>query len=87
MHPLVDHGYFCDWKMFYWILRSGWKSLYVPEVLLLQNVNPTPSRERLSLYGTWGNVMAKLNGIPDELIEYVKSRDISDWRYHLSFVD
>ena len=86
VHPLVDHGYFADWKIFYWILRAKWESFYLPETLLFQNANPHPTQERLKLYGTWGNVMAKLNGVPDELVEYCNNINCSDWRFHLSFV-
>ena len=87
VHPLINHGYFCDWQIFYWILRANYKAKYIPEVLYLQHANPNPSRERLKLYGTFPQVVDELNLVPDELLEYSKGIDSADWKYHFSFVE
>jgi len=60
IHPLLDHGYFCDWKMFYWILRRGWQAVYVPEILLRQTVNAHASPERKRFWGKWTEIMDEM---------------------------
>jgi len=85
IHAILDHGYFYDWKSWYWILRAGWKAKYVNEILYYQNWQP-PKQDRLRLYGTFPEVIGNLNGIPDELLEESKRME-SNWQNHLSVVD
>lgn len=63
IHPYVDHGVFNDWKYFYWMLRAGWKAVYVPEVMFLQNMNPYHSEERKRWWGRWPEIVEKLDKI------------------------
>lgn len=56
-----DASYFYDFETFYHILRAGWKSAYVPEVLFQQNMNPHPDPERKRRWGTWGAIADKLD--------------------------
>lgn len=63
IHPLLDHGYFYDWKTFYWIMRKGWKTIYVPEVLFLQNVNAYVPKERLKQWGTFPQLLREMDAI------------------------
>jgi len=61
IHPLLDHGYFYDWKTFYWILKAGWKSVYVPEVLFRQNISANIDSIRRSYWGKWPQIMRELD--------------------------
>lgn len=72
IHPFVDHGYFADWKICYWLLRCGWKAVHVPTILTIQNANPNPSPTRKVWYGKWDGIVQKLNSIPSEIIGVVK---------------
>lgn len=72
IHPFVNHGYFADWRICYWLLRCGWKTVHVPIVMTFQNVNPNPSPTRRIWYGKWDNIVMELNKIPDEIIKVVK---------------
>lgn len=83
IHPLLDHGYFYDFKTFYWILRAGWKSVYVPKLLFLQKLQGRTSAKRKRLWGTWDEIMEELDNIPDELVEHCKDNKSRDWRFHL----
>lgn len=83
IHPILDHGYFFDWKVFYWILRAGWKAVYIPRPMFLQNVNPNPGSIRRSYHGKWGRIMDQLNKIPDEIVDMLLNENPKkDWRYH-----
>lgn len=84
VHPIVDHGWFCDWKIFYWIMRAGYKVKYVPQVLFHQNWKP-PSSIRGQQYGRFPEFMEYADSIPDELLESCK--DFGSWKEHLSFVE
>jgi len=46
IHVKVDHGYFWDFKIFYWMMRAGYKPKYVPRLMSIQNVNTKVSKER-----------------------------------------
>ena len=86
IHSILDHGYFYDWKTWYWILRAGWNSKYIHEVLYYQNWT-LPKQDRLLVYGTFPQVIDKLNAVPNELLEYSKGLKSKDWKYHLSIVE
>ena len=84
IHPLLDHGYFYDFKTFYWILRAGWKSTYVPEVLFVQKIPAKYGMKRKRYWGRWGEIMKELDRIPDELLRSCEHNKSKSWRYHLS---
>jgi len=87
VHPLIDHGYFYDWKTWYWILRSGWKCKYVSEPLFYQHANVNPSVERRKHWGRFPDYFDEMERIPDEILEYVLDDETPrTWDYHLSFV-
>ena len=46
IHDRVDHGYFWDFKIFYWMMKAGYKPKYVPRLMSIQNVNQNVSKER-----------------------------------------
>jgi len=85
VHPLIDHGYFYDWKTWYWILRSGWKCKYVP--LFYQHANVNPSVKRRKHWGRFPDYFDEMEKIPDEVLEYVLDDETPrTWDYHLSFI-
>lgn len=59
-HHMVDHGYYWDFKIFYWMMRAGYRAIYVPKIMSLQNVNTQPSRNRRSLRGKWPLILGRL---------------------------
>ncbi len=67
VHHLIDHGYFCDYKIIYWILRAGWNSLYVPQIMFCQYVNPNVGQTRKRLWGKWFQIAEQLDKIPLEV--------------------
>lgn len=67
VHSILDHGYFCDWKYFYWILRVGWKAKYIPEVLYWHRHNPYVKAERKKHWGTWEKIMKELDEVDYEV--------------------
>ncbi len=83
VHPLIDHGYFYDFKTFYWILRAGWRSVYVPEVFFLQHVPVKTSKKRKSLWGRWEEMMKDLDNVSDEVVQKAIKKKSKDWRFHL----
>lgn len=61
IHHLVDHGYWWDFKIFYWMVKAGYKAVYVPKLFSLQNVNTTPSQKRSNLRGKWFDTANRLD--------------------------
>jgi len=47
IHDKVDHGYWWDMKIIYWMMRAGYRCVYVPQLMSIQNVNTSPSEKRL----------------------------------------
>jgi len=47
IHDKVDHGYWWDMKIIYWMMRAGYRCVYVPQLMSIQNVNTNPSEKRL----------------------------------------
>jgi len=46
IHNYVDHGYWLDFKIYYWIMRAGYRAVYVPRLFSIQNYNLVVNRER-----------------------------------------
>lgn len=89
IHPLLAHSsrssYFYDYETFYWVLRAGWKSVYVPEILFLQKIHAKYTPERKRLWGKWDEIMKEeLDSVPDETIEYCRRNKSKNWRFHLN---
>ena len=76
-HHVVDHGYWWDFKIFYWMLRAGYRSVYVPKLLSYQNVNLNPSDKRLELHGEerWEDVAERLEKQPFEGVDHRSNLD------------
>lgn len=64
VHDLVDHGYFWDYKIAYWLKRAGYKIIYVPQILSIQNFNLQMSETRKKVAGTWFEVADELDRTP-----------------------
>jgi SAM-dependent methyltransferase len=60
IHHMVDHGYFWDFKIFYWMMRAGYRAIYVPKIVSLQNVNTQPGTNRQKLRGKWSLILGRL---------------------------
>lgn len=69
IHGLVDHGYWWDFKIFYWMMRAGYRVIHEPKLTSLQNVNLTPGDKRAEIRWTWGNTLNRLEhqNLTDEL--------------------
>lgn len=72
VHNFLDHSYFVDYKSFYWIIRAGYRLVYVPQSLSFQNVNPYIAPERRAWWGKWDEILDGLNKIPLGIIGTVK---------------
>ncbi len=55
------HGYFADWKMYYWLARAGYELRYVDETFCFQNINDDKTDRRTDLLGKWDDVLTELN--------------------------
>jgi len=64
IHDMVDHGYFWDYKIAYWMKRAGYRIVYVPQILSLQNVNTEMSERRRRIAGTWFQIADSLDRTP-----------------------
>lgn len=82
IHHMVDHGYFWDFKIFYWMMRAGYRAIYVPKIMSLQRVNTHPSRNRQALREKWPLILGRLKktelsldipGLKDKLDEIIVS--------------
>jgi glycosyltransferase involved in cell wall biosynthesis len=60
IHPHVDHGYFWDYKIAYWLRRAGYKVLDIPQIMSIQNVNPDPGEIRKSYWGKFHKIVEEL---------------------------
>jgi len=63
IHDLVDHGYWWDYKIFYWMMRAGYRVVHVPKLTSLQNVNLSPGAKRERIRWTWGNTLNRLESL------------------------
>ena len=61
VHKYVDHGYFWDYKIGYWLLRHGYMLRYFSRVMSIQNVNMDHSPYRKSLYDKWPSMVDRMD--------------------------
>ena len=47
IHDKLDHGYWLDFKIYYWIMRLGYKAVYVPQLFSVHNMNTDINPERV----------------------------------------
>ena len=61
IHDRLDHGYWLDFKIYYWIMKAGYRAVYVPQLFSIQNVNLDVNVERVDAreFG-WKNELEKL---------------------------
>jgi len=86
VHDLVDHGYWWDYKIFYWMMRAGYRVAHVPKITSLQNVNLAPGDKRERIRWTWGNTLNRLEdtALPDHVQEkhHVRLEAMLDKPFH-----
>lgn len=61
IHDNIDHGYFWDWKIDYWLWRAGYLVESVPALTSIHNINPNPGEYRKSLYSSWPSIVERLD--------------------------
>jgi len=61
IHDNIDHGYFWDWKIDYWLWRAGYLVESVPKLTSVHNINPDPGEHRKSLYSSWPSIVERLD--------------------------
>lgn len=61
IHGELDHGYWLDFEMYYWIVKAGYRAVYVPQLFSVQNVNTDINQERAEArqFG-WKRELARL---------------------------
>jgi len=63
--PLAERGKFWDratywdYRIVYWLLKKGWKAVYVPKIMSLQNINLQVPDWRLELRGYWREIVER----------------------------
>ena len=72
IHHMVDHGYFWDFKIFYWVLRAGYQAVHVPKITSLQNVNVSPSKKRIALRRRWPEIAGRLDKVSIDRLDKLK---------------
>ena len=61
IHKNIDHGYFWDWKIDYWLWRAGYLVKSVDRITSIHNINPDPGEYRKSLYSSWPSIVERLD--------------------------
>lgn len=59
----LESAAYWDYVIAYWIKRAGWKTVYAPTVLSIQNVNEDHPPERKKLYDLWAKIADELDKI------------------------
>ena len=61
IHDKLDHDYWLDFKIYYWIMKAGYRAVYVPQLFSIQNYNVdiNPEREQARIQG-WRQELKQL---------------------------
>lgn len=64
IHHMIHHETWWDFRMIYWLLRGGYRAVYLPRIFSRIHRNRQVDPRRMVHYGKWEEILKSLNKTP-----------------------